>query len=250
MEGWKMAASSARTSASVGPASPPAAEPRIPRLESGDRLAADEFERRYDAMPGLKKAELIEGVVYVASPVTEGHASPHMDLVSWLGMYKALTPGVTGGADGTLRLDLKNRPQPDVYLRILETHGGQARLSEDNYVVGAPEVTAEVAASSVSYVLQDKAEVYRRNGVREYLVWRIEDRQLDWSALRGGKYRPLPPGADGIIRSVVLPGLWLDPVALLAGDLARVLDILREGVAHPEYAAFVDDLARAAAGPA
>lgn len=244
-----MAASSAKRPGSAGIAFHPATEPPVPRLESGDRLTADEFERRYDAMPGLKKAELIEGVVYVASPVTEGHASPHMDLVGWLSFYKGFTPGVTGGADGTLRLDLKNRPQPDAYLRILETHGGQARLSEDNYVVGAPELTAEVAASSVSYDLHDKAEVYRRNGVREYLVWRIEDRQLDWSALRRGKYRPLPPGADGIIRSVVLPGLWLDPVALLAGDIARVLEVLRQGIADPEHAAFLDRLTRAAAGP-
>ncbi|HEX8202244.1 MAG TPA: Uma2 family endonuclease [Isosphaeraceae bacterium] len=199
----------------------------MPRLESGDRLTASEFERRYDAMPELKKAELIEGVTYVASPVTEDHAGPHMDLVVWLGMYKGFTPGVTGGADGTLRLDLKNRPQPDAYLRILDTHGGRARLGEDRYVVGAPELTAEVAASTVSYDVHDKAKVYRRNGVREYLVWRIEDRHVDWSLLRRGRYQPLPPGEDGIIRSVTLPGLWLDPAALIGGRMARVLEVLQ-----------------------
>src|SRR4051794_21953633 len=166
-----MVVSSSKGTPSAEPDSPPVTTSiRVPRLESGDRLTASEFERRYDAMPVLKKAELIEGVTYVASPVTEDHAGPHMDLVVWLGMYKGFTPGVTGGADVTLRLDLKNRPQPDAYLRILETHGGRARLSEDRYVVGGPELTAEIAASSVSYDVHDKAKVYRRNGVQEYIV--------------------------------------------------------------------------------
>jgi Uma2 family endonuclease len=243
-----MVASSSKGTPSPESNSLPAATlPRVPRLENGDRLAACEFERRYDAMPGLKKAELIEGVTYVASPVTEDHAGPHMDLVVWLGMYKGLTPGVTGGADGTLRLDLKNRPQPDAYLRILETHGGQARLSEDRYVLGGPELTAEVAASTASYDVHDKAKVYRRNGVREYLVWRVDDRQVDWSLLRRGKYQPLPLGEDGILRSVILPGLWLDPAALIGGHMARVLEVLQRGLATPEHARFVARLSRTAA---
>lgn len=180
-----MVAPSSRGTASAETGSLPDNGTRVPRLESGDRLTACEFERRYDAMPGLKKAELIEGITFVASPVTEDHASAHLDLVGWLGTYKAFTPGMAGGTNGTLRLGLKNRPQPDAHLRILETHGGQAQLSEDRYVVGGTELTAEVAASSVSLDLHDKAAVYRRNGVREYLVWRIEDRQVDWSILGG-----------------------------------------------------------------
>lgn len=242
-----MVAPSSRGTASAESGPLPATGTRVPRLESGDRLTACEFERRYDAMPGLKKAELIEGVTYVASPVTEDHAGPHMDLVAWLATYKVFTPGVTGGADGTLRLDLKNRPQPDAYLRILETHGGQARLSDDRYVVGGPELTAEVAASSVSHDMHDKAVVYRRNGVREYLVWRIEDRQVDWSLLRRGRYQPLTPGEDGILRGVTLPGLWLDPSALIGGAMARVLEVLQLGLASSDHARFVARLRRTAA---
>jgi Uma2 family endonuclease len=243
-----MVVSTSKGTPSAEPDSRPATtDSRVPRLESGDRLTASEFERRYDAMPELKKAELIEGVVFVGSPVREDHAGPHMALVVWLAIYKGFTPGMTGGADGTLRLDLKNRPQPDAYLRILEAHGGRARLSEDRYVVGGPELTAEIAASTVSYDLHDKAKVYRRNGVREYLVWRVEDRQVDWSHLRRGRYQPLSPGEDGLLRSVFLPGLWLDPAAMIGGDTARVLEVLQRGLASPEHAQFVALLSRTAA---
>src|SRR5438067_6966374 len=145
-----------------------------PPLESGDRLTRAEFERRYDAMPGLKKAELIEGVVHMPSPVTfRKHARPHLYLNGWLLHYLAATPGVDGGDNASLRLDLDNEPQPDGFLMILPSHGGQARIDEDDYVAGGPELVAEVASSSASYDLHAKLHVYRRNGVREYVVWRV-----------------------------------------------------------------------------
>jgi hypothetical protein len=108
----------------------PAASPSyIPALESGDRLTRREFERRYNAMPNLKKAELIEGVVYVASPqFFEPHAEPHGDLMIWLGNYKVATPGVRLGDNPTVRLDLDNEPQPDAILLIDATCGGQSHL--------------------------------------------------------------------------------------------------------------------------
>src|SRR4051812_13988373 len=147
--------------------------PRVPPLQNGDRLTRAEFERRYDATPGLKKAELIEGVVYMPPPVSHtDHSAPHFDLITWLGQYRVATPGFSGGDNGSLRLDLDNMPQPDAYLLILPSHGGQARIDEDGYVVGAPELVAEVAASSASYDLDVKLNAYRRNGVREYIVWR------------------------------------------------------------------------------
>src|SRR5262249_39863237 len=149
-------------------------------------------ERRYEAMPGLKKAELVDGVVYLPSPVCNAHAEAHFDLVGWLARYGAATPGLEGGNNGTLRLDPDNEPQPDAFLRILETHGGRARVDEDGYVPGAPELVAEVALSSVSIDLNAKLEAYRRNGVREYVVWRVEDRAIDWFALRRGRYQALP----------------------------------------------------------
>ena len=141
---------------------------RIPPLESGDRLTRHEFERRYTAMPHIKKAELIEGVVYLASPLRfRSHGQPHGDLIIWLGNYKVSTPGVELADNTTVRLDLDNEPQPDVVLLIDERLGGQARISDDDYIEGAPELVAEVAASSAAKDLHDKKRAYWRNGVQE-----------------------------------------------------------------------------------
>jgi hypothetical protein len=219
---------------------------KIPPLENGDRLTRAEFERRYDAMPGLKKAELIKGVVYVPSPVSfEDHGRPLFDLIGWLGQYRTFTPGVRGGDNGSLRLDLYNMPQPDAYLMILDIHGGQASIDKDGYVAGGPELIAEVAASSASYDLHDKLDVYRHNGVREYLVWRVRDQAIDWFVLREDRYEPLSLDADGLYKSEVLPGLWLDPAALIRGDLASAVQTLQQGLASPEHAAFVARLQHA-----
>lgn len=206
--------------------------PGVPPLQAGDRLSRAEFERRYDAMPDLKKAELIEGVVYMPSPVrSRHHGQPHFDMISWLGVYAAATPGVGRGDNTSLRLDLDNEPQPDAFLLWLPEHGGQARIDEDDYVAGAPELIVEVAASSVSYDLHVKLNVYRRNGVREYVVWRVLDRQLDWFVLRDGGYERLPAGDDGVYRSEVFPDLWLDAGAMLAGDMRKVLQVVQQGLA-------------------
>src|SRR5690348_14823230 len=120
----------------------------VPPLENGDRLTRAEFERRYAAMPHVKKAELIEGVVYMPSPVSERHSAPHFDLIGWLSLYRIATPGVAGGDNGTLRLDVDNEPQPDVFLRIQAECGGQCRIGDEGYIEGAPELVAEVAMSS------------------------------------------------------------------------------------------------------
>lgn len=216
---------------------------RIPPLQSGDRLTADEFERRFDAMPDLKKAELIDGVVYMPPPVSdEFHAQPHFDLIGWMAAYRMVTPGIVGGDNGTLRLDTKNRPQPDAYLRILPQYGGQATTDAGGYVTAAPELVAEVSASSASLDLNAKLDLYRRNRAREYLVWRVFDEAVDWYALRGTRYELLPVSADGIYRSEVLPGLWLDGAALIRRDMPTVAQVLQRGLSTPEYAAFVTRL--------
>jgi Uma2 family endonuclease len=222
---------------------------RVPPLQTGDRLTRAEFERRYAAMPHLKKAELIEGVVYMPSPVSDDHSGPHFDLITWLGLYRMATPGVVGGDNGTLRLDLDNAPQPDAFLRILETHGGQARLDDDRYITGAPELVAEVAVSSVSLDLHGKLNVYRRNGVREYVVWRVQDGEVDWFVLRESRYEMRPRTPGGLYQSEVLPGLWLDPAALVRGDLLGVFPVVQQGLASAEHAAFVTRLQHAAAPP-
>ena len=200
----------------------------IPPLENGDRLNRYEFERRYAAMPHLKKAELIEGVVYMPAALRfRSHGQPHADLIIWLGMYKIATPKVLLGDNSTVRLDLDNAPQPDAVLLI---DGGQARISEDDYVEGAPELIVEVTASSAAYDLYDKKRAYRRNGVQEYLVWRVYDRQLDWFSLEAGEYSLLAPDAEGIIRSQVFPGLWLATSQLLSGKMNEVLAVLQQGL--------------------
>jgi Uma2 family endonuclease len=155
------------------------------------------------------------------------------------------TPGVEAGDNGSVRLDLDNEPQPDAFLFVQEQCGGQARISADDYVVGAPELVAEVASSSASYDLGVKLHAYRRNGVKEYVVWRVLDEQIDWFILRESRYEPMPPSPDGIYRSAAFPGLWLDPVALLKGDLARVLAVVQEGVKSAEHAEFVAGLEQA-----
>jgi Uma2 family endonuclease len=220
----------------------------IPELENGDRLSRAEFERRYDASPNLKRAELIEGVVQMPSPVRHSrHSRPHSHLVAWLAGYESATPGLEVGDNGSVRLDQDNEPQPDAYLMIHPRCGGQARISSDDFVEGAPELVAEIASSSVSYDLGAKLHAYRRNGVREYVVWRVLDQQIDWLVLVEGRYEPHAPDADGILKSTVFPGLWLDPSAFVSGDLARALAVLQQGIATPEHAAFVAGLERASA---
>jgi Uma2 family endonuclease len=217
---------------------------QVPPLESGDRLTQVEFERRYCAMPEVRKAELIEGVVYVASPLRfEPHAEPHGDLVTWLGVYKAMTFGVRLGDNPTVRLDLDNQPQPNAVLLIDAQSGGQSYLGEDGYIEGAPELVAEVAASSAAIDLGDRKRAYRRNGVREYLVWQVFDQKFDWFSLQNGDYDSLPLEQDGVIRSQVFPGLWLEVAALLNHDMPQVLAVLQAGLRSDEHKRFVQQLA-------
>jgi Uma2 family endonuclease len=219
----------------------------IPPLQNGDHLTRAEFERRYQAMPELKKAELIEGVVYVPSPVIwKQHGGPHFDFIGWSAHYCAYTPGVEGGDNSTLRMDLDNEPQPDVFLRIKPSHGGQSVTDDDGYVEGAPELVCEIAATSASYDLHDKLKAYRRNKVREYIVWRVLDLEIDWFILRHERYEKMDLSPDGIIRSELFHGLWLDPAAMIRRDMPAVLKVLQQGIASPEHATFVAELEKAA----
>lgn len=214
---------------------------KIPPLESGDRLSRAEFERRYHAMPHLKKAELIEGVVYVASPLrAQAHGSPHAHIITWLGVYESATPGVKCYDNPTVRLDGDNEPQPDAVLRLEQN--GRSFISEDDYIEGSPELIVEVAASSASYDLHDKLRVYRRNGVQEYVVWRTYSQQIDWFYLQDGEYQSLMVDELGIFRSRQFPGLWLASEALLSGNLGEVLRVLGQGISSPEHGEFMASL--------
>ena len=149
-------------------------------------------------MPGVKKAELIEGVVYMPSPVRlRRHGEPHALTLGWLTAYRAGTPGVIAADNASARLDLDNEPQPDALLMIDPERGGQARISDDDYVEGAPELVVEVGSSTIGIDLNLKLHVYRRSGVREYVVWRVQDRKIDWFVLRDGEFIRLDPDEKG-----------------------------------------------------
>ena len=222
-------------------------------LKHGERLTREEFERRYEAMPHLKKAELIEGVVYMPSPVRiDLHGRPHAQIMAWLGAYWIATPGVDLADNSTVYLDSNNEPQPDALLRIEPAQGGRSRIINKGYVEGAPELIVEVApiqsgfkatGTSADYDLQDKLEVYQRCSVQEYIVWQTQEERLDWFQLVNGKYVAFTPNAEGVIESQIFPGLRLAVPALLAGDRVKVSSELQIGLQTTAHAAFVERLA-------
>jgi Uma2 family endonuclease len=207
------------------------AKPKLrPVLESGDHLTREEFHRLYCLRPDIKKAELVEGVVYVASPVRfHMHGEPHGAIVGWLSVYCARHPDVLLGDNATVYLDEVNEVQPDAFL-FREEPGGP-RITEGDYVEGAPQLVIEIAASPASYDLHSKLEAYRRNGVSEYVVWRVQNSMLDWFRLHEGEYVWVEPDEDGVIESAQFPGLRLNVPKLLAGDVAGVLAELDWGAA-------------------
>jgi Uma2 family endonuclease len=195
-------------------------------LEAGDHLTREEFHRRYLARPDIKKAELIDGVVYVPSPIRiRLHARPHGFIVAWLGQYVALAPDVILAPNGTVYLDGQVEVQPDALLWRPEPGGSS--LTDADYIEGAPQLVVEVSASSATYDLHEKKEAFLRNGVPEYVVWRVLDRAFDWFRLQNGQYVTIEPDADGLIESTQFPGLRLHVESMLAGDLAAVLTHLR-----------------------
>jgi Uma2 family endonuclease len=215
-----------------------------PPLENGDRLTRFQFEQRYHAMPpNNRKAELIEGVVYyMASPLRyDAHGLPHAMIMAWLSAYWVATRGVELADNATVRLRGDNEPQPDALLRI---ENGQSQISDDDYIEGAPELIVEVAASSASYDLHDKLNIYQSNGVQEYIVWQIYNNELKWFSLEAGEYVSLLPDEAGIIRSQVFPGLHLAVNALLARDKMAVMTTVQNGLKTPEHETFVKQLSQ------
>jgi Uma2 family endonuclease len=215
----------------------------IPPLRDGEHLTREEFELRYHAMPEVKKAELIDGVVHMPSPVSlQGHGTPHFEINGWLAVYRWATPHVIGANNATVRLDLDNEPQPDLVLLIDPAHGGQASISADDFIEQAPELVIEVSSSTAQADRTRKLELYRRNGVREYLVWNVPEPNVEWFVLRAGQFTPLQPDALGVLRSEVFPGLWLHVPALLAQNGPTLLATLQQGLASLEHASFVNQI--------
>jgi Uma2 family endonuclease len=213
-----------------------------PPLRDGDRLTSDEFLRRWEAMPDLKRAELIDGIVYMPSPISLNHGDFQNPLCGWLHIYTASTPGCRAGTEATWVMGKRDVPQPDIALRILPETGGQSRV-EGEYGAGAPELVVEVATSSRARDLGVKLKLYERMGVLEYLVAVTRQKKFVWNVLTPGGYQALEPDADGIFRSRCFPGLWLDPAAFWQLDPARMNAVLQQGLSSPEHAAFAARLA-------
>ena len=210
-------------------------------LVAGEKLSREEFLRRWEALPNLKRAELLEGVVYLPSPVSRTHGS-HEGLVAlWLSYYAGFTPGCEAGSNATW-LMLEDAPQPDGFLCILPEYGGQSGL-ERGFGKGAPELAAEVSQSSGSYDLGPKLRLYRAAGVQEYITVLLAESQVIWRRLVSGAYHT-ERGSDGLLRSVLFPGLWLDPDALLNKDVPRITEVLNQGLQSPEHHEFTQALAK------
>ncbi|HZU95459.1 MAG TPA: Uma2 family endonuclease [Planctomycetota bacterium] len=213
-------------------------EASIPPLEPGDCLTRDEFERRYEAMPGKTKFELIDGIVYMASPVKLTHAFFQTALGAFFDDYALATPGCLALVDPTVRLAKKDEPRPDALLRIDAEAGGVGQVDRDDYLAGPVELAAEVATSTASYDLNQKKRAYLRHGVLEYLAIVTRTSEVFWFARERDEYHLLEPDRQGVIRSRVFPGLWLNVPALLARDRHAVKRTAAKGIRSRERAAF------------
>jgi hypothetical protein len=210
-------------------------------LRAGQQLTQEEFLRRWEAMPELKFAELIDGVVYMPSPQTSDHGETEAGVVAWLTNYKAFTPGCGAGSQSTW-LMLESAPQPDTYLWIRPEYGGQSGI-RGKYHIGAPELAAEICFSSAAYDLSVKKTLYQKAAVQEYLAFLVEEQEIHWYRLQAGVYKRCPPTSKGIFRSTIFGGLWLDGPALWKQDLARVSRTLQRGLQSAQHRSFVAALA-------
>jgi Uma2 family endonuclease len=217
----------------------------LPPLVAGQHLDQPTFHDRYEAMPPETRAELVDGVVYMPSPLRFDHGEEDNNVGGWLFHYKRFTPGVHSPGNATVKLYRAGEPQPDCQLFIPAELGGQVRIDEEGYITGAPELIAEIARSSRAYDLNEKKGDYERAGVKEYVVVELDPNQVHWFIRRGNHFEELAAGPDGIYRSEVFPGLWLDAEALFAEDLMRLIEVLDRGLATPEHAAFAARLAEA-----
>jgi Uma2 family endonuclease len=215
----------------------------LPPLENGDRLDQKTFHARYKAMPEHVRAELIGGIVYMASPQKVPHGQKYASTALWITTFESETPGTQTYLNSTQILGPDSEPQPDGALFIEPEYGGQMQVSEDDYWTGSPELIAEISSSSEAIDLHAKKADYEAAGVQEYIVVALRRKEVFWFVRHRGKFKPMMPDSDGILRSKVFPGLWLDPAALLRRDLRRLLAVLRKGLGTPEHAAFVAKLA-------
>jgi Uma2 family endonuclease len=215
----------------------------LPPLLAGQHLDQPTFHERYEAMPPSVRAELIGGVVSMPPMVSSEHGDDHVPIVGIFFLYQRATPGVRANIESSTVLNNRNEVQPDCSLRILAEYGGQTRTIPQ-WIQGAPELVVEIARSSLSIDLGSKLNEYQEAGVKEYVVFALDPDQIFWHVRRNERLVAIPPGEGGIYRSEAFPGLWLDPAAYFRLDLDGLVATLDRGLASPEHAAFVEDLAR------
>ena len=221
---------------------PLAAPVSTPPLLEGDSQTSEEFLRRWEQMPDVRRAELIDGIVFIPSPISRDHDAFRAFFAAWLSLYATATPGCYPGLDATWRMGDRQVPQPDAVLVILPEYGGQSKIAGD-YYSGAPELIVEVAVSSHSRDFGAKKRLYEQMGVREYLIAVPREERLVSLALTPEGYRPQEADSDGAFRSICFPGLQLDFRALWRLDLQRMNSVLQQGLATAEHADFAAHLA-------
>ena len=217
-------------------------EKKAPLLDSGYHLSSEEFHDRYTQMPENVRAELIEGIVYVASPIYMPHSGQHLFLATLCGAYEFETPGILGAIAGSVRLDGSNEYQPDLHLRIAPECGGRTSNPDQKLVLGGPEFVVEISNTTLGMDLHEKFEVYQRDGVLEYLVWELKEEVIELFSLQEGSFQKIKPDVKGVLKSATMPGLWFNVPAILAGDKRAALRTLREGLKSPEHTKFVKRL--------
>ena len=213
----------------------------------GDRLSRAEFVSAGQSDPDRYQfAERIDGrlVMNAASVRREGHGRPNSRIVGLLVAYEVETPGVEVGDNSTAQIDDDHDPQPDAYLLVLPEYGGQVEFTESDFIRNAPEMIVEIAGHSLATDLGRKKAIYEADGCREYLVWATDERRFYCFRNGTGGFEEVSGGThDGVFRSVVFPGLWIDMKALLADDLRAAMTTLRRGLESTEHAAFASELA-------
>jgi Uma2 family endonuclease len=215
----------------------------LPPLMNGDRLDQKTFHERYEAMPDNVRAELIGGIVYMSSPQLFPHGESQSFVSHWLVEYRRATPGTKTHLNSTQIMGPESEVQPDAALFVAPQYGGQVRIDTDLYAIGAPDLVAEISWSTESIDLHAKKDDYEAAGVREYVVVALRRKQVFWFTRHRGKFKEMSPDKDGIFRSQVFPGLWLDPAPLLRDDYEQVFVVLHQGLKTPEHPAFVAKLA-------
>ena len=200
---------------------------QYPQLHNGDRMSREEFLRTWEQIPNLKHAELIKGVVYLASPVSVAHGSYDTRMNGWLDHYAYISgKDFLVTANTTLLTPDGSSLQPDAAM-LNRPHANTAAA----YLEDVPDLVVEVAYSSQAYDLGPKMVAYRSAGVREYVVVLLRDQRVEWRVLAGTRYRLLHQPKDGILRSPHHPGLWLDTGALFPLDRQRLYAAIERGVA-------------------